>query len=59
MSGSAVIEHDLAVVAQSDWIIDMGPKAGDEGGQMVIAGTPWEVAEDKRSKTSTCLHRAL
>ncbi len=39
-----VVEHEMQVVASSDWVIDMGPGAGDEGGQVVAAGTPDEVA---------------
>jgi len=45
-SGSTVIvaEHDMHVVAGSDWVIDIGPGAGDEGGRVVASGTPAEVA---------------
>ena len=39
-----VVEHDMRVVAGSDWVIDIGPGAGDEGGRIVAAGTPAEVA---------------
>jgi excinuclease ABC subunit A len=53
-----VVEHDMALVAQSDWIIDMGPGAGDEGGAVVAAGTPAEIATSKRSKTATYLKSA-
>ena len=35
-----VVEHDMRVVAGSDWVIDIGPGAGDEGGRVVAAGTP-------------------
>ena len=38
-----VIEHNLDVIKTADWVIDMGPEAGDEGGQMVVAGTPEDV----------------
>jgi len=41
----AVIEHNLDVIKQADWVIDMGPEAGDEGGEVVIAGTPEQVVE--------------
>src|SRR5580704_11170482 len=47
-----VIEHNLDVIKTADWVIDMGPEAGDEGGYVVVAGTPEEVAayaEGKRS----------
>ena len=39
-----VVEHDMRVVAGSDWVIDIGPGAGDEGGRVVAAGPPAEVA---------------
>ncbi len=39
-----VVEHEMRVVAHSDWVIDVGPGAGDEGGRIVVAGTPTEVA---------------
>ena len=54
-----VVEHDMRVVAGSDWVLDMGPGAGDEGGQVVAAGTPTEVAEAKESKTAPYLARFL
>ena len=39
-----VIEHNLEVIKSADWIIDLGPEAGDEGGRIVAAGTPEEIA---------------
>ena len=39
-----VVEHEMRVVAGSDWVIDVGPGAGDEGGRIVAQGTPAEVA---------------
>jgi excinuclease ABC subunit A len=54
-----VIEHDMALVAQSDWVIDMGPGAGDEGGTIVAAGDPAEIAASKYSKTAAYLKRVL
>ena len=54
-----LVEHDMTVVAQSDWVIDMGPGAGDEGGLVVAAGTPQEVASSIHSKTATYLRKAL
>jgi excinuclease ABC subunit A len=50
-----VVEHDMRVAAQSDWIIDIGPGAGDEGGTTVACGTPDEVARHSASRTSTYL----
>jgi excinuclease ABC subunit A len=44
-----VVEHNLDVMAEADWIIDMGPEAGDRGGQVVVAGTPAEVAKKKKT----------
>ena len=54
-----VVEHDLRVAAASDWVIDVGPGAGDEGGQIVAAGTPPEVAAEKKSRTAPYLRRFL
>ncbi len=50
-----IVEHDMRVVAGSDWVIDMGPGAGDEGGKIVIAGTPEDVARAPRSRTAAYL----
>ncbi|MDN6310487.1 MAG: excinuclease ABC subunit UvrA [Flavobacteriaceae bacterium] len=54
-----VVEHDMQVIAESDWVIDMGPGAGEEGGKVVAEGTPNEVAKNKRSQTATYLKRTL
>ncbi|MEC5166811.1 excinuclease ABC subunit A [Flavobacterium sp. PL11] len=54
-----VVEHDMQVVAASDWVIDIGPGAGDEGGTIVTQGTPQKVAENKRSKTAIYLKKTL
>ncbi len=50
-----VVEHEMQVVASSDWVIDMGPGAGGEGGQVVAAGSPAEVAAAKNSRTAKYL----
>ncbi|MCG2671702.1 excinuclease ABC subunit UvrA [Bradyrhizobium sp. GCM10023182] len=50
-----VVEHDMSVAAASDWIIDIGPGAGDEGGKIVAVGTPEQVAADSRSRTARYL----
>lgn len=49
------IEHDMQIVAASDWVIDIGPGAGDEGGQIVAAGTPASIAKIQTSKTAPFL----
>jgi excinuclease ABC subunit A len=54
-----VVEHDMSVVAGSDWVIDIGPGAGDEGGKIVAEGKPPEVAKAKASKTAIYLQRFL
>ena len=54
-----VVEHDMQVIASSDWIIDIGPGAGDEGGQVVVSGTPVDVARSRQSRTATYLKRYL
>jgi excinuclease ABC subunit A len=50
-----VVEHDLQVIAQADHLIDLGPGAGDEGGKVVVTGTPDAVARSKRGKTAEYL----
>jgi excinuclease ABC subunit A len=54
-----VVEHDMQIVAGSDWVIDMGPGAGDEGGQIVATGEPAEVTQSQRSKTAHYLGQYL
>jgi excinuclease ABC subunit A len=54
-----VVEHDLRVVAGSDWVIDLGPGAGEDGGRIVVAGSPADVARVKESRTAGYLARAL
>ncbi|WP_257457903.1 excinuclease ABC subunit UvrA [Archangium lipolyticum] len=60
-SGNTVIlvEHDMRVIAASDWVIDMGPGAGDEGGRVVASGTPAEVATASASRTAPFLARVV
>ena len=50
-----MVEHDMQVASNSDWIIDMGPGAGDEGGLIVTEGTPKKVAKSKESRTAPFL----
>jgi excinuclease ABC subunit A len=54
-----VVEHDMRVVAASDYVIDMGPGAGEEGGRIVATGTPGEVAKATESKTAPYLRKFL
>jgi excinuclease ABC subunit A len=54
-----VVEHEMRVVAGSDWIIDIGPGAGEEGGKLVVCGPPDKVAKAKDSRTAPYLARYL
>ena len=54
-----VIEHNLDVIKTADYLLDLGPEGGDEGGTIVAAGTPEEVAKVKRSHTGRYLRRYL
>ena len=60
-SGNTVVgvEHDMSVIAASDWIIDIGPGAGDEGGRIVAAGTARDVVRNRRSRTAPFLAEYL
>jgi excinuclease ABC subunit A len=50
-----IIEHNLDVVRNSDWIIDLGPEGGDAGGEVVAAGTPKDITRSKKSYTGEYL----
>jgi excinuclease ABC subunit A len=52
-----VIEHNLDVVKSADWIIDLGPEGGDEGGRVVVCGTPEQVRRSKAGYTAAALAR--
>ena len=54
-----VIEHNLDVIKVSDYIIDLGPEGGDEGGNIVATGTPEEIAKEKGSYTGQFLKKML
>ncbi len=54
-----VVEHDMRVISGSDWVIDMGPGAGDEGGRVVAFGPPVEVARTAGSRTAPFLARFI
>ncbi len=52
-----VIEHNMEVIKCADWIIDLGPEGGDDGGRVIAEGTPEEVAENEQSYTGQFLKR--
>ena len=54
-----VIEHNLDVIKSADWVIDLGPEGGDEGGRIVAEGTPRDVAKIKASHTGLYLKQVL
>jgi excinuclease ABC subunit A len=54
-----VIEHNLDVIKQADWIVDLGPEGGEEGGEIVAVGTPEEVARVEESFTGQFLRNVL
>ncbi|MCD5343888.1 excinuclease ABC subunit UvrA [Arthrobacter sp. AK04] len=54
-----VVEHDMAVVAGADWVIDLGPSGGDKGGRIMATGTPAAVARSTQSRTAPYLATAL
>ena len=60
-SGNTVllIEHNLDIIKNADWIIDLGPGAGDEGGRLIATGTPEELAQNQDSHTAKYLQRVL
>jgi excinuclease ABC subunit A len=60
-AGNSVIlvEHEMRVVAGSDWVIDLGPGAGEEGGRIVAAGPPCDVAKERESRTAAYLARMI
>jgi excinuclease ABC subunit A len=54
-----IIEHNLDVIKSADWMIDLGPEGGDEGGRVVAVGTPEQVARNSQSHTGQFLARVL
>jgi excinuclease ABC subunit A len=50
-----IIEHNLDVIRNADWIVDLGPEGGEEGGRVVAQGTPEQVARVKKSYTGQAL----
>jgi excinuclease ABC subunit A len=54
-----VVEHDMQLIANADWVIDIGPGAGDEGGKIIAQGMPSDVAASTKSKTAKYLRQAI
>jgi excinuclease ABC subunit A len=54
-----VIEHNLDLIAEADWVIDLGPEGGGAGGQLVAEGTPEQIARNARSHTGRFLRDFL
>jgi len=54
-----IIEHNMDVIKTADWIVDLGPEGGNEGGKVIASGTPEEVARQDKSFTGQYLSRAL
>ena len=54
-----VIEHNMEVIKTCDWIIDLGPEGGSNGGEIIAFGTPEEIAKNKKSHTGMHLLKEL
>jgi excinuclease ABC subunit A len=54
-----VIEHNLDVIKQADWLVDLGPEGGEAGGEIVAVGTPEDVADVEESFTGEFLRHVL
>jgi len=54
-----IIEHNLEIIKQADWIIDLGPEGGDKGGNIVFEGTPEDLAKNKQSYTAPYIKQKL
>jgi len=54
-----IIEHNLDVIKNADWILDLGPEGGEEGGYIVAEGTPFEITKNKKSYTGKYLKAVL
>ena len=54
-----VIEHNLDVIKQADWLVDLGPEGGEAGGEVIADGTPEEVAQVEESFTGQFLREIL
>jgi len=54
-----VIEHNLDVIKTGDWIVDLGPEGGDEGGKIIAEGTPEQVAKKRGTHTGKFLKKVM
>jgi excinuclease ABC subunit A len=54
-----VIEHNLDVIRCADWVVDLGPEGGDKGGEVIVAGTPENVAQHPTSYTGKYLKQVM
>jgi excinuclease ABC subunit A len=54
-----VIEHNLDVIKQADWVVDLGPEGGARGGQIIAEGTPEAICEETKSYTGRFLKRHM
>ncbi|MGH9999420.1 MAG: hypothetical protein ACRD90_06130, partial [Nitrosopumilaceae archaeon] len=54
-----IIEHNMDVIKNSDWIVDLGPEGGDKGGQLIACGTPEQVSQNLKSYTGQYIKRTL
>jgi excinuclease ABC subunit A len=54
-----VIEHNLDLIAEADWVIDLGPEGGEAGGQIIAVGTPEQIIRENRSETGRFLRKVL
>lgn len=54
-----MVEHDMEVIAQSDWVIDIGPGAGESGGKVIAQGHPVDIVKNKQSRTAPYLSKTL
>jgi excinuclease ABC subunit A len=54
-----VIEHNLHVIKQADWVVDLGPEGGDRGGEVVFQGTPEALVAGGRGHTARHLRRIM
>ena len=54
-----IIEHNLDVIKSSDWVIDLGPEGGDDGGEVIATGTPEQIIKNTNSYTGKFLNEII